>query len=207
MNKLIVIIIFSILTQNKSKDFEGTIDYEIKYSNISISENEADLKQVLGTKMRMTVKNGFTKEVTNSNYGNFNLYIPSENKMYYSDKFEPETLYYTKGDKEPNIKATYKIVKNVETVLDFNCNKLIYNDGKYTVTYFYSRELKIDPTHVKNFTYLNRNKKLEIMQAVCLKQIITTKNFTATMTAVKVYAGNIDDSEFIIPKYKFLKKE
>lgn len=190
-----------------SQDFEGKVEYETSYQVISSKENEASLKRDLGTKMTLTIKNGFSKEVTNSEYGNLNLYNPKENRLYFTDKFAPKTLYYYNGNKEPNSKATYKVIKNAETVLGHLCDKLIYKTKDYEIVYFYSHDLKSNPKYLKDFTYMNRNKKLEIMKSICLKQIMKTKNFTATLKAVKITPVKVSNEEFTKPHYTQLKEQ
>jgi hypothetical protein len=206
MKKIFLLIFISTL-KLYSQNFEGKVEYETSYKVISDKENETSLKKDLGTKMTLTIKNGFCKEVTNSEYGNLNLYYPKENRLYFTDKFAPKTLYYYDGNKEPNTKATYQVIKNGETILGHLCDKLIYKNEGYEVIYFYSKDLKSDPKYVKGFTYLNRNKKLEIMKSVCLKQIVKTKNFIATMKAVKIVPIKVNNEEFIKPQYTELKKQ
>jgi hypothetical protein len=205
--KKLFLLIFIISTKLFSQNFQGRVEYETSYQVISEKENEASLKKDLGTKMTLTIKNGFYKEVTNSEYGNLYLYNPQENRLYFTDKVTPKILYYYEGNKEPNTKATYTVIKNAETILGHLCDKLIYQTDSYEIVYFYSKDLKSDPKYVKSFTYLNRNKKLEIMKAICLKQIITTKNFIGTMTAVKITPVEVSDEEFIKPYYTELIKQ
>jgi len=45
------------------------------------------------------------------------------------------------------------------------------------------------------------------MKSICLKQIITTKNFIGTMTAVKITPVEVSDEEFIKPYYTELIKQ
>jgi hypothetical protein len=205
--KNIFFLIFIIYLKSHTQNFEGKVEYKISYKVITDKESETSLEKDLGTKMTLTIKNGFCKEVTNSEYGNLNLFNPKENRLYFTDKFTPNTLYYYDGNKEPNTKATYEIIKNAETILGHLCDKLIYKTENYEIVYFYSEDLKSDPKYVKSFTYLNKNKKLEIMKAICLKQLIKTKNFIATMNAVKIIPVKVSDEEFIKPHYTELKKQ
>ena len=205
--KKILILITVIYFKLYSQDFQGRVDYETSYKIISDNESETNLMKDMGTKMTLTIKNGFCKEISNAEYGNLHLYNPKENRIYFTDKFSPKTLYYYNGDKEPNTKATYEIIKNAETILGHLCDKLIYKTKSYEILYFYSSDLQSDPKYLKDFTYLNRNKKLEIMKSICLKQIVKTKNFIATMEAVKITPEKINDDEFIKPSYTELNEQ
>lgn len=207
MNKLLLLCLFiSLIFYNQ--DFEGKIEYKTSYKVLSDKESEASLKNDLGTKMTFIVKNGFTKEISNAAYGNLHIFNPIENRIYFTDSFSPNILFYTNGKKaEPNKNVKYKVVKNAEIILGHKCDKLIYIAENYEIVYFYSPDLKYDPKYTKNFTYTNKNEKVAIMKSIFLKQVMTTKNFIATVEAVKITPQKISDKEFDKPKHKVLKEE
>ncbi|MBF7091812.1 hypothetical protein IUY40_09675 [Flavobacterium sp. ALJ2] len=206
MNKFLISF-FLISLELYCQDFEGKIEYKISYKVISDKESEANLKRDLGTKITFVTKNGFYKEITDSEYMNYILYNPNENKLYFTDKLLPKTLFFYKGDKLPNTKIIYKIFKNAETILGHICNKLVYKTEKYEIAFYYSKDLKIDPKYFKNFTYLNKNKNTEIMKSIFLKQIVTTKNYIATTVASKIIFVKISDKEFIKPLHEIIKEQ
>ncbi|KFF06566.1 hypothetical protein [Flavobacterium reichenbachii] len=206
MNKSLLFF-FLISLKLYCQDFEGKVEYKISYKVISTKENEVNLKKDLGTKTTFIVKNGFYKEITDAEYMNYQLYNPKENRLYFTDKFTPKTLYFYRGQKLPNTKVEYKIIKNAETILGHICDVLIYKTDKYEIALYYSKDLKLNPEYFKNFTYLNRNKKAQIMKSIWLKQIITTKDYVATLKASKIIFAKISDSEFIKPQYDLLKEQ
>jgi agmatine/peptidylarginine deiminase len=208
MNNIWILVLFISINFCSSEDFEGTIEYENTFKVLSKEDNETSLKNDLGTKMTFVVKNGFTKETTDGAYGNIHIFNPKENRIYFTDKFSADTLYYHNGTKnEPYKNATFEVVKNAGNILGLACDKLIYRTENYEIIYFYAKDLKYDPKYVKNFGYLNKNKKIQLMKSIILKQIMTSKSFIVTVEAVKIKPGKISDKQFVNPKHKVLKEQ
>ena len=184
-----------------SQEFEGKIMYKISYlPNQNVVIDTTELKKSLGSKMEFTVADGKFKEITDSDFLTYKLYLPAENRLYFQERTAPDKLFYYRGDKTANTPFEYKIVKKAEKILGYDCDKLVYKNDKYEMTFYYAPKLKMNPDHCKHFTFTNKNKISKLMSAVFLKHTIVTKDFIATMEAVEVIPMKVDESEFAKPE-------
>ncbi|MCL9804423.1 hypothetical protein NAT51_02745 [Flavobacterium amniphilum] len=184
-----------------SQEFEGKIIFKISYlPNKNAVIDTTELKKSLGSKMEFTVSNGKYKEITDSDFLTYKLYLPSENRLYFQERIAPGKLFYYRGDKTANTPFQHKIIKKAGTVLGYDCDKLVYKNDKYEMTFYYAPKLKVNPDHCRNFTFTNKNKISKLMSALFLKHTIVTKDFIATMEAVEVIPMKIEESEFAKPE-------
>ena len=111
---LLLLLIFTISTQLYSQDFEGIIEYKSSYEKLI--ENDAinleNLKVFLGTKSTFITKKGAYKQISDGKFMTYQLYKPKENKLYYKDLIEGDTLYFKDLEKHESTDFKYEIIKN-----------------------------------------------------------------------------------------------
>lgn len=183
-----------------SQEFEGKIIYKISYyPNQHKTIDTTQLKKDLGSTMTFITANGYYKEITDSDILTYKLYVPSENRLYFQERTAPNQLFYYSGTKTGNTPFKHKIFKKAKTILGYQCDKLIYKNEKYVMTFYYASKLKINPEYYKNFTFYNKNKLTKLMSGIFLKHSIVTKDFIAVMEATEIIPMKIDPSEFAKP--------
>lgn len=164
------------------------------------------LKKEFGEKSTFIVKQGATKQINDFDYMTLQLYLPKENRLYYTNRTQPGILFFYRCDKMENRDFTYEVIENADTILGYSCNKLIYKDEFGQIDYYFAPKLKMDPKYTKDYTFLNRNKITQIMQSVYLKQVYRTPEYTAITEALKVEKMKIDDKEFDKPKHETIRE-
>ena len=193
--------------ETDAPDFEGRIEYRLKFiPNPDKNVDTIKLKKEFGDKSIFMVKQGATKQVNDFNYMTQQLFLPKENRLYYTNRTEPDILFFYRCDKTDNKDFTSKVIKNADTILGYVCNKLIYKDEFGQIDYYFAPELKMDPKYTKDYSFMNRNKITQIMKSVYLKQVYRTPEYTAITEAIKVEKTKIDDHEFDKPKRKMIRE-
>ena len=162
------------------------------------------LEKELGKNVTSYFKNGYYKEITNSNFMGFQLFRHEENKIYYKHSLKDDTLWYSSTIAEHNIEFNYEIVENADTILGVSCDKLIYKDSSGTKSYYYSSEYSLDPEYYRNFTYYNKYEVLKLMRAIYLQFEMETALFKLKVTAINIKRKKLKDRIFRIPKHKQL---
>ena len=191
-----------------SQDFEGKVEYKFYYfpsGNNAIDTLE--LKKTFGSTSTFITKKGKYKQITDSDMLTYQLYIPEENRLYFQDRISPDQLFYLRGEKSDNTPFEYEIVENADTILGYSCNKLTYQSGGLKLIYYYAPKLKINPKYYKDFSYLNRNKVLELIRSVFLRQDIEMPDFIGRIEAYRINPTKISDSEFIKPEAKIVREQ
>ncbi len=193
----------SLLGQN----FEGEIKYEIKYFRIDNGKEvqHNDLKNIAGTKSILLVKNGYEKQITNSQHYSITVLSLSENRMYYKNSPKNDTLFFFDLNKFHNTPFDYEVIKNVDTIAGYPCNKLIYkNSGDNNMTFYYAPELSLDPKYYMNVRISNHNKLKEIMKSYFLRSDNYAGELVIRRVANEVIERKISDKELTLPPHKVL---
>lgn len=189
-------------------NFEGKVEYRLKViPNPGKKVDTVALKKIFGEKSLLLIKQGAIKRVNESEEMSLQLYLPKENRLYFTNKTEPGILFYYRCDKTGNKDFTSKIIKNAATIAGYNCDKLIYTDEfGQKIDYYFSPELKMDSKYTKDYTFLNKNKIAEIMKSAFLRQDFKTNEYTLVTEAIKVEKMKIDDTEFDKPKHTIIRE-
>lgn len=196
-------------TEIDAPDFEGRVEYRLKFiPNSGKKVDTLKLKKEFGEKSVLLIKQGAIKRINESEQMSLQLYLPKENRLYFTNKTEPGTLFYYRCDKTGNKDFTSEIIKNTTTIAGYSCDKLIYTDEfGQKIDYYFAPELKMDPKYTKDYTFLNKNKIAEIMKSVFLRQDFKTDEYTLVTEAVKVEKMKIDDKEFDKPKHEMIREK
>jgi len=211
MKKLQIILIFLISNITFSQDFEGIIEYENSYSKINEENpiNLKDLENFLGIKSTFITKEGFYKQISEGKYMSFQIYNPSESRLYYKDLIESDSLFIKDLTKFDNTEFEYEIKKNADTILNHICDKLIYKkqDQNIEEHYYFTTKYKQNPEYFKNFTFGNKNKLSELMKSVYLRYDVFFNGIIISSVATEIKEQKIEDKEFEIPKNSILKEK
>jgi len=205
--RFIIPLLFLLILNNsiQAQNFEGSIEYRIKYTPKTNSIIEKDLIKSAGDFTKTYYKNGYYLDLCDSQFMSYQLFRYDKNAIFHKKRLDSDTLVKTNTIAKKNEKFKYKIYKKTDTILGYLCDKLIITSSDVKTTYYYSNKLSIDPKYYKNLTVLNKNKIVEIMKSCYLRFIHENEYFIADMIAVKVKREDLDDKIFEIPNYKYLK--
>jgi len=194
--------------ETDAPDFEGRIEYRLKFiPNTGKNIDTLKLREEFGEKSTFIIKQGAIRRTNESQQMALQLYLPKENRLYYTNKAQPEILFFYQCDKAGNKDFTSKVIKNADTILGYSCDKLVYTDEfGQKIDYYFASELKMDPKYTKQYSFLNKNKIAEIMKSVFLRQEYKTADYTLITEAIKVEKTKIDDHEFDKPKRKMIRE-
>jgi hypothetical protein len=206
MKTLIILII--LISQNLifSQDFEGEIIYELKYYNAENGEEIKDpnLKELLGTKSILLVKDGYNKQSFNSTYMSKQIFSPKDDRFYFRNQQVNDTLYYHDLKKDSNTNFKLKTEKLTVKILGYTCKKTTYKDSLVSADYYFASELKSDPKYFKNYKIGNRNRIQEKMKSLCLRYDFYIENLIIRATAIVLNERKLTNKELELPNYKVL---
>ena len=200
MRNLLLLVFIYFPLSVLSQDFEGIIEYEQSYSNNKTNLSIKELHEMFGTHVTSYLKNGYYKEITDSEYMSYQLYRYKDNMIYYKDNFNSDTLFYKATNLKHDIPLNHKLEKNADTILGYACDKLIITDDYGTREYFFSDKLTLNPDYYKNYSYINKDKIVALMKAYYLRLRMTYSSFTVDIIAKNIKHKKLSRRIFELPK-------
>ncbi len=188
------------------QDFEGIVEYEMTYFSKNAKLKVANLEKEMGTHSHVYYKNGFYKDITNSDYYALNIFRHDKSNIYYQHKNDDTLRVVSVISKEP-IPLEYEIFEDAETILGVVCDKLVIKNKYGTKTYYYSSKYSQDPKFYKNYTISSKAKIAALMKAIYLKLEVESPYYNVTILAKKVIPMKLKKKEFEIPKGIPIKME
>ena len=206
MRKSFIILFFSFSMSLLGQSFEGEIIFEIKYFRVDSGEEvrHNDLKNIAGYKSIFLTKDGYEKQITDSQLNSVTIFSSSENRFYYKDSPKNDTLFFRDLKKSYNTPFEYEIENNADTIAGYSCNKLIYKSGDGLAHFYFAPELRKNPKYSKNFRAFNKNKIDEMMKSYCLRYDIYAGELIIRAVAIEVKERKLSNKEFILPEHKIL---
>ncbi len=207
-------IIFSIIlffwvfipTNIEAQNFQGIVHYEASFivhnNNLSVEY----LEKQMGRDIITYFKDGFYKEVTESDFMCYQLFRHDQNRIYFKNKLDRDTLRFSAVLKEEVNEFKYEVLENVDTILGNVCNVLIVEGMYGKVRYYYSSNFPIDPIFYSKYTLNNKNKIVEIMKSIYLRLEMEYPEFTVTVEAKEIVEKRLRKREFKVPKHKILSE-
>ena len=191
---LFFVLSFSALAQ---KNFEGSVMYDITFESINPGIEVSALKEVFGTKLKFSHKDGtYMREYLDANNKTIRkiIYLTETNRLYIVIPLNPDTVYYF--DASEKLFDSYNITKGPnDTVLGYVCPSNIIKYRYYEkifsdtlgmkLEYFFCRELPINPDYYKNYYIWYDIIKEQKSVAIKFTEE-TEKYFKMTYTATKI---------------------
>ncbi|MDB5013451.1 MAG: hypothetical protein JWQ25_1653 [Daejeonella sp.] len=160
---------------------------------------------MLGTTQDYFVKGDryFTK--MNGTLIDWQSYSAKENKYYF--KLTNNNKVYWKNaseNKSPDTLIAHN--KNVIMILGHSCDELVYKNTNRIHKYYFSTDFPMDSKLYANHHYGNWYLYLSVAQALPLKEIYISPEFTMESEATAVTEEIIDPKVFVIPAGLFLEE-
>lgn len=188
-----------------AQPFEGKIIYENKYKSKLPNVTDEQLTAMMGSKQDYFVKAGNYKIATNGSYFQWQIYVNKDNKLY-NKMTSSESLYWIDAAANPDAVIKAEIKKGVIDILGYTCDEITLTCKSGVQKYYYSPKLKADAKLFTNFKYQNFYEYISRTQALPLKMIIETPQFSLESVATEVKPTTLDAKLFAIPADSKLEK-
>jgi hypothetical protein len=188
-----------------AQPFEGKIIYENKYKSKLPNVTDEQLTAMMGSKQDYFVKAGNYKIATNGSYFQWQIYVNKDNKLY-NKMTSSESLYWIDAAANPDAVIKAEIKKGVIDILGYTCDEITLTCKSGVQKYYYSPKLKADAKLFTNFKYQNFYEYISRTQALPLKMIIETPQFSLESVATEVKPTTLDAKLFAIPADAKLEK-
>lgn len=189
-----------------SQNFEGQIVYKIDcVSKIENVPNES-MNTLIGTRQEYFIRNGAYKSVPNGLKLAMQQYDPKSNRLY-NKTTESDTLYWFDAAANADSVTSFEVKKNAETIMGNACDALIMHTlSGNTTTVYYSPKYKMDAKAFAKHKFGNWAFMVQKTNAVPLKTVLETPQFTMTSTATEVKNMKLGDGYFTVSPQAPVKK-
>lgn len=206
MKKLFFIIGFLFLQAAAiAQPFEGKIIYENKYKSKLPNVTDEQLTAMMGGKQDYFIKSGNYKITTTGSYFQWQIYVNKDNKLY-NKLASSESIYWIDAASNPDAVIKAEIKKAATEILGYTCDEITLTCKSGVQKYYYSPKLKADAKLFTNFKYQNFYEYISRTQALPLKMMIETPQFSLESVATEVKPTTLDAKLFTIPADAKLEK-
>lgn len=197
MKNLILILFTALSISTFAQNFEGEIVYANTYKSKSMLVSDEQLTSMMGAKQNYFMKGAEYKSVMNGKLVEWQLYNSKENKLY-NKMGNTETVYWNDAAVNPDEVQKAELHKEVTNILGYKCDELVLTCKSGMQKYYFNSNLVIDAKLFVNHKYGNWYAYLQKTNAVPLKIIIDSDQFTIESVATEVKPGKIEDKFFVL---------
>lgn len=186
--------------------FEGEIIYNIVYSNIIIDVSSDYLEENIGSKVILTFKNGNHRKEYYSKSGKLLSVriLDLDKKKSFSKSTGENTVDWIDITKQ-DTKLTFKRIKD-STIIGYSSigieaiGSTVVNEENISLTgtFFYAKELNVNPEWYKDYKEANFNEIIKIGKGLSVSEVSNTPYWVSTLNAVEVKRRKVSDSELKI---------
>jgi hypothetical protein len=194
----VLLLLLTVSTLTFAQNFEGKITYQNSYKSKIQGVTDEQFTSMMGTTQEYWIKRGNYKSTLNGSVVAWVLYVNKDNKLY-SKMGNSEIVYWNDGSQNTNEITKAEINKEVLTILGYKCDELILTGKNGVEKYYFNSSLKIDASLFKNHKYGNWSEYTSRSNAVPLKMIIETPQFSMESTATEVKPVALEEQFFQLP--------
>lgn len=198
MKKLITSLALLISLISVAQTFEGEIVYTntIKSKNAQITSEQ--WMNMLGSKQHFYIKGNHYKSETNGSMMQWQLYVPSDNKLY-SKMGNSDVLLWNDASVRNEEILSSSVKPHAATILGYDCDELTLTCKSGVQVYYYSSKLAADSKLYEKHVYGNWYDFLKQAKGMSLKTILETPQFILEQVATEVNTKKLDDAFFALP--------
>ncbi|HTB25903.1 MAG TPA: hypothetical protein VK711_11050, partial [Puia sp.] len=198
--KLVYGLLFSLLISLTvfGQGFEGEIIYQNTYKSKNPTITDDRLTSLMGSTEEYFIKGAAYKSVLNGKLLEWQLYIPSENKLYTKMSNNVSPISNDAGTNDDSV-ISFVLNKEVTDILGYKCDELIFTSKSGTEKYYFSSKLSIDPANYVNHKFGNWYMYVSMAKAIPLKIEVENPQFSLIYIATQVKPLKLDDSLFRLP--------
>jgi hypothetical protein len=199
MKKIGTLVAVTIFTLTAiAQNFEGKVVFQLSYKSKIPNITSAQLGSMLGTTQEYYIRNGEYKSIFNGTYCQWQLYVNRDNKLY-SKMSNADTLLWNDGSINTDEIIKAEINKNATEIAGYACDELILTCKSGVQKYYFSAKLPVDTKLFVNHKYGNWYAYLSRANAIPLKSVIDSEQFTIESVATEVKPGKLDKAFFDLP--------
>ncbi|MBC7450739.1 MAG: DUF4412 domain-containing protein [Cytophagales bacterium] len=200
MKKTLLILIISVITAVTTfgQIFEGTIIYSNTYKSKNPQMTNQQWTSMMGSTQTYLIKGGNYKSISNGTLVQWQLYINKDNKLY-NKMSNSGTAFWNDCNVQGDEVLKVEVNKNVTKVLGYTCDEVILTCKSGVQKYYFTSKLAVDTKLFTNHKFGNWYDYLSKSNALPLKLIIETGQFTLESVATEVKPMKLDNKEFELP--------
>lgn len=198
-NFSLLLLFLLVCTLAGAQNFEGKIVYQNTFESKVPSIPEDQFAKVMGRQHEYYIKGGHYKNVMNGTYTQWQLYVPTENRLYSKVSTSDAILWNDAGIYKDTVYGV-EVIKAAEEIQGYLCDEIILKCQTGIQKYYYNTGLGVDSRPYMRHKYGNWYDYLLNTHSVPLKIVMDNGQFTMTSTAIEVKPMPLDDTEFDLPK-------
>lgn len=181
-----------------SQSFEGKITYANSYKSKNTKIPDQQWTAMLGSTQEYFIKEGEYKSITNGTFVQWQQYSNKDNKLY-TKMANTETLLWNDGSIQGDEVLKVELNKKVTEILGYKCDEVILTCKSGVQKYYFNSKLSVKTKLFVNHKFGNWFDYLSKSNALPLKSIIDTAQFTMESTATEVKPSKLDPKMFELP--------
>jgi hypothetical protein len=152
----------------------------------------------MGSTQKYIINNGNYKSEVNGAIAQWQMYLAKENKIYYK-MTNSEVIQWSDASQNQDSILKEELKKNATVILGYECDELTLYCRSGVQKYYFSSKIAYDPSLFRKHRFGNWYECLKRTQALPLKIITITSQFTMESTATAIKPGKVDDQIFTLP--------
>ena len=180
------------------QSFEGKITYANTYKSKNTKIPDQQWTTMLGSTQEYFIKEGEYKSITNGTFVQWQQYSNKDNKLY-TKMANTETLLWNDGSIQGDEVLKVEVNKKVTEILGYKCDEVILTCKSGVQKYYFNSKLSVKTKLFVNHKFGNWFDYLSKSNALPLKSIIDTAQFTMESTATEVKPSKLDAKMFELP--------
>jgi hypothetical protein len=199
MKKLFLVITLVLSsTYGFSQIFEGEIIYTNSFKSKNPQLTDLQWTTMLGSTQEFHIKGGDYKSTTNGTLLQWQLYSNKDNKLYIKMS-NSETVFWNDGNIQGDEVLKVEVNKNTTEILGYKCDEVILTCKSGVQKFYFNTKLAVDTKLYNNHKFGNWFDYLSKSNALPLKSIIETAQFTMESVATEVKPMKLDVKLFELP--------
>ena len=194
----VLALLLAIVSFTFGQNFEGKIAYKNEYKSKMPNMTDAQFSSMMGTSQEFWIKGGNYKSSTDGTLLQWQLYINNDNKLY-TKMSNSATILFNDCSVNTDEVIKSELNKGVINILGHPCDELIFTCKSGVQKYYFSSELKVDPTLFEKHKFANWNEFISKAKCLPLKIFVENQQFSITSIATEITAMKLDDKLFELP--------
>jgi hypothetical protein len=181
-----------------SQSFEGKITYTNTFKTKNTKITDQQWAAMLGSNQEYFIKDGDYKSITNGTFVQWQQYRNAENRLYIK-MANTETLLWNDGNIQGDEVLKVEVNKKVTEILGYKCDEVILTCKSGIQKYYFNSKLAVNTKLFANHKFGNWFDYLSKSNALPLKSIIDTAQFTMESIATEVKPTKLNPKMFELP--------
>lgn len=185
-------------TYGFSQFYEGEIIYTNSFKSKNSQLTDLQRNTMLGSTQEFYIKGGDYKSITNGTLLQWQLYSNKDNKLY-NKMSNSETAFWNDGNIQGDEVLKIEVNKNTTEILGYKCDEVILTCKSGVQKFYFNSKLAVDTKLYINHKFGNWFDYLSKSDALPLKSIIETAQFTLESVATDIKPMKLDVKLFELP--------